>query len=109
MDRIDLFIGSKRSQNKKMAPSRVKFGRDPPAISATGVTIARKALAFNSTLRVTNMKACGLWIKSMVKALTGATRAANFDASIQAIGSKTRNMVAVLFSSRIVIDTMATG
>lgn len=74
-----------------------------------GATTAKKALVSNSIPRAINTRACGPWIRSMVKAPIGAMRVVNFVESTQVTGLKTRNTVEVPSSSKIVIATMATG
>ena len=109
MDLIDLSIGLRRSQDKKMEPSKEKCGRVPPDTSATGETTAKKDLESNSTPKATSTKACGPWTRSTVKVLIGAMKVANYEESIPVIGLKIKSMVAVHSFSKTVTDTMATG
>lgn len=74
---IELFIGLKRSQNKKTALLRVKCGKSPADILVTGGIIAKKVLVFNSIKMVTNMKECGPSIRNTDKAIIGGMKMAN--------------------------------
>jgi hypothetical protein len=109
MGHTDPSTGSRRSQDKKMAPSRVKSGRPPPGISETGETTARRASVSNSTRMATSTKVCGPWTRNMDRALTGETRMPNSGESIPATGSRTRSTEEVPSSLRIAIGMMATG
>ena len=105
----EVCTGLKRSQDKRMAPSRVKSGRPLADISVTGETTARKDSVFSSTRMATSMRACGPWTRSTDKVLTGETRIASSGESIPVIGSRIRSTAEVLSSSRIAIDTTGTG
>jgi hypothetical protein len=109
MDPTEVSTGSKKSQGRRMAPSREKFGRLLAGILETGEITARRDSAFSSTKMETNMKACGPWTKSMDKVLTGGTRVESSGESIPAIGLKTRSTAEEPSSLKIATDTMATG
>jgi hypothetical protein len=106
---IEQSTGSKRSQSKRMAPSKVSLGRSPADILVTGGIIAKKVLVFNFIKMVTNMKACGLLIKNMVKVIIGAMKMANSEESTQEIGSRINNTEEAPFSSKMATVTMDTG
>jgi len=109
MDLIEVFTGLKRSQNKKMDQLKEKCGLNHLDILVTGETIARKDSVFNSTRMEISMKECGLWIKNMVKALTGETKIASLEENTQVTGLKIRSMEEAPSSSKIAIDTMDIG
>jgi len=109
MDLIDPFTGSKRSQDKKMVQLKENFGQNPRDISAIGEITAKKDSVFNSIKMVTNMKVCGLWIKSMAKVHFGEMKTPNFEESTQVIGLKTKSMEEVHSFLKTQIDTMVTG
>lgn len=71
MDLIDQSTGLRKSQDKKMEASRERSGHPLRGISVTGLITARRALVSSSSRMETSMKACGQWIRSMGKALTG--------------------------------------
>lgn len=71
MDLIEVYTGLRRSQDKKMEALRERCGLDHQDTLVIGEIIARKALEYSSIRMVTNMKACGPWIRNMVKVLTG--------------------------------------
>lgn len=106
---IEVCTGLRRSQDKRMAPSRVKSGRPQAGTSVTGETTARRDSVFSSTRMVTSMRACGPWTRSMDRVLTGEMRIASSGESIPVIGSRIKSMAEVLSSSRTAIDTMDTG
>jgi len=109
MDLIEVYTGSKRSQDKKMDLLKVKFGPNHQGILVTGEITARKDSVYNSIRTVISMKECGQWTRNMVKVLTGEMKIANLEENIPEIGSKIKSMVEVPSSLRIVIDTMVTG
>ena len=74
---IELFTGSKRSQSRRTAPSRVKCGRSPVGILVTGETIAKKVSVFNSTKMVISTKVCGLSTRSTARVTTGEMKMVN--------------------------------
>ena len=106
---IEVCTGLRRSQDKRMAPSRVKSGRPQAGTLVTGETTARRDSVFSSTRMVTSMRACGPWTRSMDRVLTGEMRIASSGESIPVIGSRIKSMAEVLSSSRTAIDTMDTG
>ena len=65
--------------------------------------------AFNSTTMATSTKDCGKEISAMAKELTGVMKQESFVVSTQETGMKTRNMVEVLSSTKMVTDTTDTG
>ena len=71
MGLIEVCTGLRRSQDKKMAPSRVKSGRPQAGTLVTVETTARRDSVSNSIRTVTNTKACGPWTRSTVKVHTG--------------------------------------
>ena len=77
MGLTEVCTGLKRSQDKRMVPSRAKSGRPLADISVTGETTARRDSVFSSTRMVTNTRACGPWTRSMDKVLTGEMRTAS--------------------------------
>ena len=103
------YIGSKRSQSRRMAPSKVRCGKALADISVTGVITARKVLASNFIPKVINMKVCGLWIKSTVKVLTGEMKEENYAENTQVTGLRTRSTVEAHSSSKIAIVMMDIG
>ena len=105
----EVSIGSRKSNDKKMAASREKSGSRLHATSVTGEITARKASESSSIRMATNTKACGSAIKDTARELTGRTRAANSVESTPATGMKTRNMAEVPSSTRVETGTMATG
>lgn len=109
MGHIEVYTGLKRSQDKKMAPLRVKSGRPPVGTSETGETTARRDLVFSSTRMVTSMRVCGPWTRSMDKVLTGEMRITSLGENIPAIGSRIKSTAEVLSFSKTAIDTMDTG
>lgn len=109
MVHIGQFIGSIRSQNKKMEHSKEKCGKMPLDTSAIGETIARKVSVYNSTKMAINMKACGPWIRSMVRALIGEVKAPSYAGSTQGIGSRIRSMAEGHSFLKIAIDMMGIG
>ena len=92
-----------------MAPLKVSLGRSPADILVTGGIIAKKVSVFNFIKMVTNMKACGLLIKNMVKVIIGAMKMANSEESTQEIGSRINNTEEAPFSSKMATVTMDTG
>ena len=109
MVHIEVYTGSRRSQSKKMAVLKVKCGKKLLDILVIGEITARKALVSNSIKTEINMKVCGLWIRNMVRVLTGVMKLESLEESILEIGSKTKSMEEEPSSLRIVIDMMDIG
>ena len=70
MDHIEVYTGLRRSQDKKMVASKVRFGKRPQDILVIGEITARST-ASNSIKMEINTKECGQWIKNMDKVLIG--------------------------------------
>lgn len=109
MGLIELFFGFKNRRRKKMVLLKVISGLDLLSMLVTGVITANKALVFNTTRVVINMKECGHLISVMGREPSGEWKTKSLDVSILAIGLKIRSMVVVHFSIRMVIDTTDTG
>jgi len=106
---IDLSTGLRKSQSRRMEPSKEKCGKAHPAILEIGEIIARKDLVYNSTQREINTKVCGQWIKSMAKEHTGDMKLENSEENIPVIGLKIRSTEEEHSSSRTVIVMMDIG
>ena len=97
----EVYIGSRKSNDKKMVASKARSGNPPLAISVTGETTARKVLVFNFTKMATSTKVCGPWTKSTVKAPTGEMKTPSSGENTLVIGLKTKSMEEAHSSSRI--------
>jgi hypothetical protein len=106
---IEVFTGLKRSQSKKMAVLKEKCGKKLQDILVIGEITAKRVSVFNSIKMEINMKACGQWIKNMVRVLTGEMKLESLEGNIQEIGSKIKSTVVEPSSLRIVIDMMVIG
>jgi hypothetical protein len=71
MDLIELFSGFKNKRPKKMEPLKATSGLDLLSMLVTGVITANKALVFNTTRAVINMKVCGHLINATVREPSG--------------------------------------
>jgi len=100
---IDLSIGLKKSQSRRMELLKEKNGKAHPGILEIGEIIAKKDSESNSTLKEINTKACGQWIKNMAKEHTGDMKLASLEENILVIGSKIRSMEEAHSSLRTVI------
>ena len=109
MERTGRYIGFRRKRSRRMALLKERNGKAPLAILVIGETIAKRDSEYNTTKMVTNMKACGLLIKNMDKALSGVLKAKNCAVNILEIGLKTKNMEEAPFSTRMVIDMTGIG
>ena len=74
MGHIEVCTGLRRSQDKKMVASKVRFGKKPQDILVIGEITARRVSASNSIKMEINTKECGQWIKNMDKVLIGDKR-----------------------------------
>ena len=92
-----------------MVASKVKCGKRLLYISEIGEIIVRRASASNFIRMVTNMKACGPWIKNTDRAPIGDKKTPSYAESTPAIGSKIKSTVEVPFSLKTEIDTMVIG
>jgi len=106
---IELSFGFKNRKLKKMVQSKAISGSDHPNMSEIGVTTAKKALVFSTINPVINTKVCGHLINVTDKAPIGEWSTKNLDVNTQVTGSKIRNMVEELSSTKMVTDTMVTG
>ena len=109
MEPTEASTGSRKRSDRRMEASKVRCGSHLRSTSVTGATTARKALEFSSTRMEINMKVCGPWIRGMAKERTGKMRVQNCDVNTQAIGTKIKSTEEVLSSTKMEIDTMATG
>jgi len=109
MELTGLPTGFQKRKNKKMALSREKSGSTHPVTSVTGVTTARRALAFNTTKTAISTKVCGRLINATARELTGVSRQKSFVVNTPVTGLRTRNTAVVHSSTKMKIATMATG
>jgi len=109
MELTELFSGFKNKRLRKTVPSRVISGCHRLSMSEIGETTVKKGSAFSTIKTETNMKGCGQLTNDMARELTGETKARNSAVNILATGLKTRSMVAVRFSTRMVIAMTDTG
>ena len=77
MDLTEVFIGLKRSQNKKMGQLKEKCGLSHQGTLEIGETTAKKASVFSSIKMETSTKVCEQRTKNTVKAPTGETKIAS--------------------------------
>ena len=94
---------------RRMEASRARSGSTLLATSATGKRTRRTDSAFSSTRTETNTRDSGRETSVTAKALTGATRLASSEESIQETGLKTRSTVEGLSSIRTVTGTTVIG
>ena len=107
--RIDLFIGLRRSRDRRMGVSRVRSGNTPRDTLETGKTIRKMVSVFSSITMETNTRVSGSMISAMVKALTGEMKKASCVVSTQVTGTKTRSTAEALSSIKMETVTMGIG